>query len=115
MDEIRQVRQLQLDQRQLLIIDDARDHVITCEYGELWITQDGDRRDVILPAGRSWRIERPAQVVLSAFTPSLATLAHTHPGKAVSRPRRDDGARLLTRIRRWRFPTLASFPARFIF
>lgn len=111
MSDTLQARRLQIGLRELLIIDDARDQLLTCESGELWLTQDGDRRDVILPAGQSWRIDRSGPLVLSAFKPSVATLAHPQPGRSASVPRRDGAATLLALIRRWRFPALASFPA----
>jgi hypothetical protein len=90
MSDSRQVRRIQIGLRELLVIDDARDQMLTCESGELWITQDGDPRDVILPAGKSWRVDRSGPLVLSAFKPAVATL---------------------DMIQRWRFPALASFPA----
>lgn len=114
MNDIRQVRHIQIGLRELLVIDDARDQLLTCESGELWITQDGDRRDLILPAGQSWRIDRSGPLVLSAFKPAVATLAHPQPGCPASVPHRNGGASLLALIHRWRFPALASFPARFI-
>lgn len=114
MSDIRQARRIQIGLRELLVIDDARDQLLTCESGELWITQDGDRRDVILPAGQSWRIDRAGPLVLSAFKPAVATLAHPQPGRSASVPHRDGATALLALIRRWRFPALASFPARFI-
>jgi hypothetical protein len=90
MSATRQVQRIEIGLRELLIIDDARDQVLNCESGELWITQDGDRRDIILPAGQSWHVDRSGPLVLSAFKPAVATLDMT---------------------RRWRFPALASFPA----
>lgn len=111
MSDTRQVRRMEIGLRELLIIDDARNQRITCESGELWLTQDGDRRDLILPAGHTWRIDRNGPLVLSAFKPSVATLAHPEAGKPASVPRRDGAATLLALIRRWRFPALASFPA----
>lgn len=93
MSDIRQARRIQIGLRELLVIDDARDQLLTCESGELWITQDGDRRDVILPAGLSWRVDRAGPLVLSAFKPAVATL---------------------DRVKRWRFPALACFPAHLI-
>jgi hypothetical protein len=81
---------MQIGLRELVVIDDARGHVLTCESGELWLTQNGDQRDIILPAGQSWRVDRSGPLVLSAFQPAVATL---------------------DRINRWRFPALASFPA----
>jgi hypothetical protein len=107
MDE---TRQLALERRELLVIDDARGHRITCESGELWLTQDGDRRDIILPTGQSWLVDRPGPLVLSALAPSRATLAQTRPGQPVAQPRREGATELLTRIRRWRFRPLAGFP-----
>ncbi len=90
MGDNRQVRRIQIGLRELLVIDDARGQLLTCESGELWITQDGDRRDIILPAGQSWRIDRAGPLVMSAFKPAVATL---------------------DMARRWRFPPLASFPS----
>lgn len=114
MSDTRQVQRIAVGLRELLVIDDARGQVIACESGELWITQDGDHRDVILPAGKSWRVDRSGPLVLSAFKPAVATLVQPQAGKRASPPRRDGAESLLARIRRWRFPALASFPARFI-
>jgi hypothetical protein len=111
MNDTRQVQRIQIGLRELLVIDDARDQLLTCQSGELWLTQDGDRRDVILPAGQSWRIDRSGPLVLSAFKPAVATLANPQAGLAASVPRSDGAASLLALIRRWRFPALASFPA----
>lgn len=111
MGDSRQVRHFTLDRRELLLIENAHDQLLSCESGELWITQEGDRRDVILPAGQSWRIDRHGPLVLSAFKPSVATLVHPEPGRTAGVPRREGAAALLARIRRWRFPALASFPS----
>lgn len=111
MGDIRQAQRIELGLRDLLVIDDARDQMIHCESGELWITQEGDRRDIILPTGKSWRIDADGPLVVSALKPTVATLAHTQPGRAVSLPRRQGAESVLALIRRWRFPTLASFPA----
>jgi hypothetical protein len=111
MSDTRQVQRMEIGLRELLVIDDARDQLLTCESGELWVTQEGDRRDLILPAGQSWRIDHAGPVVLSAFKPATATLAHPLAGRAASMPHREGAEPLLSRLRRWRFPALASFPA----
>lgn len=111
MYDTRQVQRIEIGLHELLIIDDVRDQVLRCESGELWITQDGDRRDVILPAGQSWRVDRNGPLVLSAFKPAVATLVQPQAGKCASPPRRDGAAALFALIRRWRFPALARFPA----
>jgi hypothetical protein len=111
MSDIRQVQRLELSLRELVIIDRAHDQEIHCESGELWITQDGDHRDIIVSAGNSWRIDIDGPLVVSALKPAVATLAHTLPDRAASVPRRQGAESLLALIRRWRFPALASFPA----
>jgi hypothetical protein len=111
MSDIRQVQRIELALRELVIIDDARDQLILCESGELWITQDGDRRDIILLAGKSWRIDTAGPLVVSALQPTVATLTHAQPGRTASVPRRQGAESLFALIHRWRFPALASFPA----
>jgi len=32
-------------------LSNVRDLIVTCDAGELWITLDGDRRDIILSRG----------------------------------------------------------------
>jgi hypothetical protein len=111
MSDNRQVQRIELGLRELVVIDNASDQQIHCESGELWITQDGDRRDIVLLAGKSWRIDNAAPLVVSALKPAVATLAHTQAGRIPSVPRRHGAESLLALIRRWRFPALASFPA----
>ncbi len=60
--------ELQLKNANLLTLDDSRGVRIDCLEGSLWITQDGDPRDVILPAGRSYRIDRTSRVLVFAAT-----------------------------------------------
>jgi hypothetical protein len=58
--------ELQLKNANLLTLDDSLDVQIDCLEGSLWITQDGDPRDVILPAGHSYRIDRTSRVMVFA-------------------------------------------------
>lgn len=66
----------ELARRELLAIDAACDHLLKCESGELWITEEGPR-DIILGPGESYRAEGAAAVVVSALKASV--LAVTHP------------------------------------
>lgn len=102
MAQITQVTHCELARRELLSISDARGDLICCNTGELWITVDGDRRDVVLPAGASWRIEGDGAVVVSALQPSAFSVERHEAPVATGLP--------LFRLGR-AFPPLALFPS----
>jgi len=43
---------------------------VECLSGSLWITQDGDRRDIVLTAGEAFDFDRRGDALLSAFADS---------------------------------------------
>ncbi len=43
---------------------------IECLSGSIWITQDGDLRDVVLAPGEAFAFDRRAEALLSAFADS---------------------------------------------
>ena len=43
---------------------------VKCLSGSIWITQDGDPRDVVLGAGESFAFDRCTDAILSAFADS---------------------------------------------
>ncbi len=49
---------------------------VTAAGGSLWVTQDGDRRDVVLKPGESFAFDRPAALVsaLGAATAQFAQM-----------------------------------------
>ncbi len=49
---------------------DRRGDVITCLNGILWITQEGDLKDYVLEAGRSFWVTRPGLLVVQALDDS---------------------------------------------
>lgn len=69
---------------------------VECLTGVIWITQDGDRRDIILEAGQAFELDRDGDALLSAFADSRYLLLEscpplvTAPGpsahRAVARP-----------------------------
>ena len=79
-----------------MTLDDSLDTTISCVDGDLWVTQDGDPRDVILRAGQKFLIDRASRVVV--FATSDATFEVTS-GHAQQRPEaRLAGLGLLTRL-----------------
>jgi hypothetical protein len=55
---------LRLCRREPAHLDDARDSVLTCVEGDLWITVDGDRRDIVLSPGESFVVESDEHVLV---------------------------------------------------
>ena len=52
---------------------------IECLSGTLWVTQDGDPRDVVLEAGESFEFDRSGRSIVSAFADSrYLLLARSH-------------------------------------
>jgi hypothetical protein len=49
-------------------IEDGQGNLVQCLSGTLWLTQQGDRRDIVLEAGQEALIERGGLSILSALT-----------------------------------------------
>ncbi len=49
---------------------------LECLTGVLWITQDGDHRDVILEAGEAFTFDRSGDALISALADSRYLLLH---------------------------------------
>jgi hypothetical protein len=56
-----------LQRRQAFQLRARRGERIDCQSGELWITQDGDPRDVILGPNQCFTLDREGTVVVSAL------------------------------------------------
>lgn len=55
---------------------------VECLSGSLWLTQDGDRRDVVLEAGDSFAFDRAGDALLSAFADSRFLVLDAPPALA---------------------------------
>lgn len=56
-----------LQRRQTVQLRAHRGERIECESGELWITQDGDPRDVVLGPNQCFTLDREGIAVVSAL------------------------------------------------
>lgn len=111
MATITQETRFELSRHELVTVSDARAHEIRCESGELWITLDGDRRDIILGAGKAWRIDGDGAVAISALRDSTLRLCRQQSfgDRVMGRAHN-----VLVSLLNWEFPPLASFPSTMI-
>jgi len=63
-----------LPRRGLLSICGGRGAVLFVEHGEVWVTQEGDPRDVVLSAGAWFRLDRDGTAIVQARCPASVTL-----------------------------------------
>ena len=73
--------ELHLAKRDLIRLSDAA-HTVTCHAGSLWITQDGDSRDIVLEAGQCFTTEENTGTVVAALTPARLVIEHHRPHPA---------------------------------
>ena len=107
MATLTQESRFDLVRHELVSFSGARDLVLSCVAGELWITVDGDGRDIILVAGKSWHIDSDAEVVVSALQAAAVTLRRNRALAPLSR----GTLPVLLSLRKWKFPPLAAFPS----
>ena len=78
---------LPLPRGSLLCIDDGREMLVHVWDGDgcVWITQEGDGRDVAVKAGESLRIERGGRTLIYAVRGSLIALTSPYAKHAAQR------------------------------
>ena len=59
-----------LARRQAVTLTQAKGSEIRCLRGSLWITQDGDPRDIVLEAGESFTVDRRGPAIVWALRAS---------------------------------------------
>jgi len=63
-----------LARKGLLSIRGGRGAVLFVDHGEVWVTQEGDRRDVVLTAGAWFRLDRDGTAIVQARRDAAVTL-----------------------------------------
>jgi hypothetical protein len=66
---------LPLTRNNVLRIEDGREMLICARSGCIWITQERDRRDIVLEAGQRFRISRGGRTLIMALRRSVIALA----------------------------------------
>ena len=70
-----------LTRTQALTLADARGSSIHCRHGRVWITQNGDPRDIVLVAGERFTLDRDSPAIVTAIRDSSVEL-HAQPHAA---------------------------------
>lgn len=84
---------------------DAAGWTVVCLSGTVWITQEGDSRDVVLTAGRSFTLDCTGLALINAVPCAEAGRTHLTDAMVRLMPARRPGAflaRIQTEIHRWR-------------
>lgn len=78
------VAQIEMPRAQMLKLLDAQGTEVSCRSGILWITQDGQRDDVVLSAGQSLRIGRNGLTLIHACKEAALRIDSAKAGHAAS-------------------------------
>ena len=113
MATIVQETRYELAKHELLALERASGQLITCISGELWLTVDGEREDIILLPGQDWLVPGKAPLVVSALRPALFVTTRSPCRQTASAGHRS-AAQLLSLLMRWRHPPLAAHPVALI-
>jgi hypothetical protein len=74
-----------LKRHQVVKVRGGQAHSIVCERGTVWITQDGDPRDVILRAGDTFILDCEGPALVQAFEPGAIRIAQPEAQTRASR------------------------------
>lgn len=111
MARIMQETRLDLEKSELVAVKSRSPLLVACEAGELWLTQEGSTSDVIMRAGERIAIGAHQEAVVSALRPARVLLVPERQDSDLRIRQQDEAQACFARLRRWRFPPLASFPA----
>jgi hypothetical protein len=82
------VAQIELPRARMLKLFDAQGSEVSCRGGVLWITQDGDRDDVVLGAGQSLRVQRDGLTLIYACKDAALQIDTAKAGRTASKKAR---------------------------
>jgi hypothetical protein len=82
MDRNGQQGSMQLARGAFARVGGMKGAVIQVQQGELWITQEGDRRDYLVGAGQSFRVQRSGVILAHALRSSSLSLILPMPSRS---------------------------------
>ena len=66
---------VELNAHRLLRIRDGNGLTVSCDAGEIWITQESDLRDIVLVPGERFTLDRTGLALLHPVTDALVRLS----------------------------------------
>ena len=72
----------------LLEVPQEAPMLLACGAGELWVTQDGDLRDIVLQPGERFTPDRGRRVLVSALEDSVLEVARKERPRTTALPSR---------------------------
>ncbi len=63
-----------LKRKQVVKVRGGMGHSVVCDSGSVWVTQDGDPRDIVLRAGESFTIDRNGLALVQALEPGSISI-----------------------------------------
>jgi hypothetical protein len=74
-----------LQPKQLLKVRGGRGHSVVCQRGSVWLTQQGDSRDIVLTAGEAFTLDRAGVALLQALGPGAISIGQAQAPTHTSR------------------------------
>ena len=65
----------QIDRLGSMALHNVRGQTVTCVSGSVWLTMEGDARDVVLEPGASFVIDRDGLTILAAYRSSVVQVS----------------------------------------
>lgn len=78
---------ISLAARRAMSLNDAAGAEVACVSGQVWLTMDGDRRDIFLAPGEAHNIERGGLTLINAIEPSVLHVELPRPRSAAWKQR----------------------------
>jgi len=75
-----------LKRNQIVKVSGGLGHTIACDSGTVWVTQEGDLRDIILHAGESFTLDHRGPALVQAFEQGSISIGQAAPETRPSAP-----------------------------